>query len=333
MSDSSPDRPAQPRFARVITALTIAVAATLLPVAPAQAATGTYFYGAYVSLAGARDYHGYVPSTYHPGTPTPLLVALHGCTENDVGFDLLSGWSALAERRGFIVVFPDQSVFANPAQCWNWYLGTNQHRGWGEPSIIAGITNRMRSQYTIDSRRIYATGVSAGGVMANIMAVTYPDLYAAASIMAGCEYECDVLQLRSPDQAGRDAYQEMGSRARPVPTIIFQGTADIVVPPSTADRIAGQWAQADDLAIDGGVDDNDVDAVADLVTYGQVPGGRSFTHSVYRNTSGATYIEKYMIDGAGHAYPGGCSCSLYGDPSGPDASGLTWDFFLAHPKP
>lgn len=130
----------------------------------------------YTSLAGTRDYHGYVPSSYRAGTPMPLLVALHGCTENDVGFDVLTGLSALAEQRGFLVVFPDQATLANPGQCWNWPLSTNQHRGWGEPSIIAGITTLMRSRYTVDAKRIYATGVSAGGVMSVIMGVTYPDL-------------------------------------------------------------------------------------------------------------------------------------------------------------
>jgi poly(hydroxyalkanoate) depolymerase family esterase len=302
----------------------ILTALALVPLhAPvASASSGAFFYGVYVSIFGTRDYHGYVPSSYRPGTPMPLLVALHGCTENDVGFDLLSGWSAQAERRGFIVVFPDQNNLANPAGCWNWELPTNQHRGFGEPAIIAGITSRVRSQYTVDSHRIYTTGVSAGGVMTNIMAVTYPDVYAATSVMAGCEYECDILQIRTPQQSGLDALREMGSRARVVPVIVFQGTADIVVPPVTAYRIAGQWA-----TVDG------IDAVADSTSVGQVPGGRSYTHLSYQDGAGRTLIEQYMIDGAGHVYPGGCSCSLYGDPSGPDATTLTWDFFLAHPMP
>jgi poly(hydroxyalkanoate) depolymerase family esterase len=304
----------------IVTSLVLAL---LFLATPAHAATGRFFYGTYVSLAGVRDYHGYVPSSYSAGTPMPLVVALHGCTENDVGFDLLSGWSARAEQRGFIVVFPDQSTLANPAQCWNWFLPNNQHRGWGEPSIIAGITSRMRSQYSVDARRIFVTGVSAGAVMANIMAVTYPDVYAAASILAGCEYQCGTI---SPDESGRRAFVEMGSRARQVPILLFQGTADFVVPPETAYRLVGQWAQTDDLVLDG-IDDNDVDAIADRVTTGQVPGGRSYTHSLYQPS-----IELFMIDGAGHAYPGGCACSLYGDPSGPDATGISWEFFLAHPR-
>ncbi|NUT33550.1 MAG: poly(3-hydroxyalkanoate) depolymerase, partial [Hamadaea sp.] len=173
MSVSSPDRPAPSPVRRWVTAAVTAAAvlATLIVPAPAQAAGG-YYYGVYASLFGTRDYHGYVPSSYRPGTPMPLLVALHGCTENDVGFDILSRWSQVAEQRGFIVVFPDQSNLANPATCWNWFLESNQHRGWGEPAIIAGITNRIRSQYTVDARRIYTTGDSAGGDMTNIMADT-----------------------------------------------------------------------------------------------------------------------------------------------------------------
>jgi poly(hydroxyalkanoate) depolymerase family esterase len=304
-------------------AVAAAVVALLMAVvAPAQAAGGTYFHGVYANLAGVRDYHGYVPSSYRPGTPMPLLIALHGCTENDVGFDVLSGWSELAEERGFIVVFPDQSNLANPAGCWNWYLPASRHRGQGEPSLIAGITGKVRAQYSVDGRRVYTTGVSAGGVMADAMAVTYPDVFAATSILAGCEYHCDVLQARPPEQSGQEALAEMGSRARAVPAVIFQGTADPVVPPSTADRIAGQWA-----VVDG------IDPIPDDTVRGQVPGGRSYTHLTYRSAAGQPLIEQYLIDGAGHVYPGGCACSLYGDPAGPDASAITWDFFLAHPKP
>jgi len=300
----------------------VAVVAGATLAAPPALAAGSYFHGTYAGIHGVRDYHGYVPSSYRPGVAVPVVVALHGCTENDVGFDLLSGWSEEAERRGFIVVFPDQNNLVNPAGCWNWPLSINQHRGAGEPAIIAGITGRIRADYTVDARRVYVTGVSAGGVMANIMAVAYPDVYAASSILAGCEYACDVFQSRPAVESGHDALAEMGSRARPVPTVIWQGTADKVVPPSTADRIAVQWAVVDHI-----------DTTPDSVDHGQVPGGRTYTHLTYRSASGEPLIEQYLIDGAGHSYPGGCSCSLYGDPTGPDATGLSWDFFLAHPMP
>lgn len=305
---------------RLLGVLVIALAAGLVFVPPRAQAAGSYFHGTYAGLQGVRDYHGYVPSTYRPGMP--LVVALHGCTENDVGFDILSGWSAQAEESGFVVVFPDQNNLVNPAGCWNWPLSRNQRRGSGEPAIIAGITGRIRAEYALDARRVYVTGVSAGGVMANIMAVTYPDVYAASSILAGCEYRCDVLQQRPAEQSGADALAEMGPRARPVPVIIWQGTADPVVPPSTADRIVTQWSVVDAI-----------DTVPDVVEHGQVPGGRTYTRLTHRAADGMSLIEQYLIDGAGHVYPGGCACSLYGDPAGPDATGLSWEFFTAHPMP
>src|SRR5512147_2391427 len=122
MSTPSPAARPQHRLVTTLCAALIVALAVLAAPPAAHASGGYYFYGTYVSIYGTRDYHGYVPSSYRAGTPIPLLVALHGCTENDVGFDLLSGWSAEAERRGFIVVFPDQSNLANPAGCWNWML-------------------------------------------------------------------------------------------------------------------------------------------------------------------------------------------------------------------
>jgi poly(hydroxyalkanoate) depolymerase family esterase len=307
-------------------AATVALVLVLTP-GVAHASGGTSFAGWYANLWGARYYQGYVPSTYRPGTPVPLVVGLPGCTETGAAFARLTGLSRLAEQRGFIVVYPEQSVLANPGRCWNWFLGVNQVRGSGEPSIIAGITDAVRARYSIDPRRIFVTGASAGGVLSVIMGVTYPDVYAAIGVVAGCEYACDVLRLRSPDAAGNLAYQEMGARARPVPVILFQGTADLVVPPATAGRIVGQWAQTDDLALNG-IDDDEVTSVPDHVATGQVPGGRDFTHASY----GAGLIEEYLIDGAGHAWPGGCSCDLFGDPAGPDASTLQWNFFDSHPR-
>jgi poly(hydroxyalkanoate) depolymerase family esterase len=309
-------------------ALVIAAAAP----SPARASDGSGFAGVYGNIWGARYYHGYVPSSYRAGTPIPLVVALHGCAETGATFERLTRLSEVAEQRGFIVVYPEQTALANVGLCWNWPLTFNQVRDSGEPSIIAGITSLVRARYTVDPRRVHITGASAGGVMSVIMAVTYPDLYASAGVVAGCEYRCDVTHLRSPDSAGRSAYEQMGRRARPVPVILFQGTADLVVPPSTAGRIVGQWAQTDDLALNG-IDDNDMDAIADEVVTGAVPGGRTYTRSRYATASGTALIERYTIDGAGHAYPGGCGCDVFGDPAGPDATGLQWEFFRAHPGP
>ena len=156
-------------------------------VMPARA--GSNFYGTYTNAWGSRYYRGYVPSSYQPGVAMPLVVGLHGCTETALGFTILSELEKYAEQRGFIVVFPEQNYYANNGRCWNWFLSTNQKRGQGEPSLIAGITNRVKSQYTIDARRTYVTGISAGGAMTVIMGATYPDLFASIGVNAGCEFD------------------------------------------------------------------------------------------------------------------------------------------------
>ncbi len=316
--------------------LGVLVVAGIVGFAAPPASAGTHFYGTYTNAYGARYYRGYVPSSYRPGVAMPLVVGLHGCTETALGFAILSELETYAEQRGFIVVFPEQNYYANNARCWNWFLSANQKRGQGEPSLIAGITNRVKSQYTVDARRTFVTGISAGGAMTVIMGATYPDLFAAIGVNAGCEYAgfpCGSSGGPDPNAQGLKAYQAMGSFRRPVPTIVFHGTNDAVIPVINSQQIIAQWAQTNDLAMDAGLDDGDVDATVDATQTGAVPGGRSYTREIYNTATGQNVMERYLVNGMGHYWSGGCSCHIYGDASGPEASSIIYDFFLAHPKP
>ncbi|MET7333546.1 PHB depolymerase family esterase [Nonomuraea sp. NPDC005650] len=319
--------------------LIASLALVLVTASPAAAGTGTAHYGVYANAAGLRTYKVHLPSSYRPGTPMPMLVALHGCLMS--GYELNSmeattHLSELAEERGFIVVYPTQSILSDLMNCWNWELPEHRSRDAGEPSLIAGITRQVRAQFAVDPQRVYVAGASSGAAMATIMAVTYPDLYAAVGIGAGCEYACDPAladdpDTISPEETATKAYAAMGPRARPVPALVFQGTADTVVPPLAADRLVTHWAQIDDLAIDG-LDDGDVDDVPDLTERVENPGDHPYTRTVYTDRgTGATMIEKYLVDGLGHQWPKGSG--LFGDPSGPDASRLLWDFLSTHRNP
>lgn len=136
--------------------------------------------------------------------------------------------------------------------------------------------------------------------------------------------------IPGPDTLGQLAFEAMAGHHRVVPLIVFQGLADnIVVPQNGADMVS-QWAQADDLA-DDGTDNDDIDDVPDAETAKSVPGGHEFIERTYRDASGETVIESYLITGMGHAWPGGAADMKYSDPAGPDASALIWAFFEAHP--
>jgi poly(hydroxyalkanoate) depolymerase family esterase len=304
--------------------------------APAQAAAlpGTYVSGTYTSSEGARQYLAYVPSTYSPDRPAPLLVALHGCLETADSFRRLTRLDEVAQADGFVVVFPQQSVLANPSACWNWFLPGDLHRGSGEPSIIAGITGLVQQRYRIDPGRIFVTGASAGGAMSAIMGATYPDLYAAVGVGSGCEYDgapCSALGGTDPTIAGTAAFREMGPRARELPVLVFQGDSDVVVAPINAAQDVRQWQVTADWADDGSLNGSVPRTPASTVD-GQVPGGESYTVRRHVDGAGAELEQYWLVHGMGHAWGGGCACETFADPAAPDESRVMYAFFFDHPR-
>jgi poly(hydroxyalkanoate) depolymerase family esterase len=320
---------------RTLVALTITVLALTAAAAQAYTIPGTYVTGAYTNFYGARAYEVYIPPSYHAGTAVPLVVALHGCSELADQFRQLTQFDRLASARNFIVVFPEQAGYANSAECWNWEEWVNQSRGAGEPSLIAGITSWVKSHYTIDAKRVYTTGISAGGAMADIMGATYPDVYAAIGVHSGCEYNgyvCIASQGPDPVTSGHQAYTAMGSFKRRLPVIVFQGTSDPFVPPINGDQVIRQWQVTNDY-IDDGSFNGSISSSPATTTPGAVPGGRTYTVRRYNDHAGAELEQYWTVDGMVHAWSGGCSCELFSDPAGPDATTAMYDFFMAHPKP
>ncbi|MEA2295526.1 MAG: hypothetical protein QOE86_3165 [Solirubrobacteraceae bacterium] len=297
---------------------------------------GSPFSGTFTTSSGSLTYQGYVPSTYKPGTAVPLVVALHGCTETADVFRQLTRWDELAQAKGFIVVFPQQSKDANSMSCWNFFQAAHMSRDAGEPAAIAGVTRWVQQHYTIDAHRTFVTGLSAGGAMSSVMAATYPDLYAAAGIGSGCEYAatatCAGYKSADPLSAGQQAYKAMGRYARPMPVILFEGDQDTTVPPVNAQQLVQQWQYTDDLA-DDGAHNGSIPVQPTNVTQGSVPGGHSYTVTEYSDGQNKELLQSWLVHGMGHAWSGGCSCEPYADPAGPDETGAMYAFFMAHPMP
>src|SRR5207249_5860490 len=102
------------------------------------------------------------------------LVMLHGCTQSPLDFANGTQMNALADQFNFIVAYPQQTRNHSQYVCWNWYDTAHHLRDSGEPAIIAGIVETITStptQWTIDTRRIYVAGLSAGAAMAVILGV------------------------------------------------------------------------------------------------------------------------------------------------------------------
>jgi poly(hydroxyalkanoate) depolymerase family esterase len=319
----------------IAVALLIAAAAAVVPAA-ATAATGNLTSADYTGPEGNQHYELYIPSSYKAGTPMPLVVGLHGCTQTADSFRLLSRWDALAEAKGFIVVFPQQDPNANNFKCWNFFQDAHMHRSAGEPTRIAAVTTYIEQHYSVDPQRIYASGLSAGGAMASVMAATYPDLFAAIGIGSGCEYAatatCAGYKSADPVQAGQQAYKEMGPRARPMPFIAFEGDADTTVPPVNADQLVEQWLVTDDLADDGSLN-NSIGRMPAKTSNGVAQGGESYTVRSYVDSHRAELAQYWVVHGMNHAWSGGDPSQQYSDAKGPDETAAMYAFFMSHTGP
>ncbi|KXU84563.1 poly(3-hydroxyalkanoate) depolymerase [Caballeronia megalochromosomata] len=286
---------------------------------------GHFSAGRYANAAGQRSYKLYVPGGDHDA-PLPLIVMLHGCTQDADDFAAGTQMNALAEKHGFMVVYPIQPQGANPSKCWNWFKPVDQQRDQGEPSLIAGITREVIAQHNVDPKRVYIAGLSAGGAMTAIMAQRYPDLYAAAGVHSGLPVGCAhdlpsaLAAMRGGKtrvKAGKAGRAHVADTPTPrCPLIVFHGDADATVHQANASELVRGFTMA---------------GAASEPTSFTDTGARK--HTVRRMTSPeGVPAELWTVHGAPHAWSGGSSNGSYTDPVGPDASAEMVRFFLEHPR-
>jgi poly(hydroxyalkanoate) depolymerase family esterase len=273
--------------------------------------------GTYSSPAGSRAYRLFIPSRYQE-RPLPLVVMLHGCTQSPDDFAAGTRMNFIAEEQDCFVVYPAQPSQANQAKCWNWFRTGDQQRGRGEPSLIAGITRQIMRDYSVDPKRVYVGGLSAGAAAAAIMGATYDDLYAAIGIHSGlaCGVATDLPSALVAMRQGGSGQKVISGGRTPVPTIVFHGDRDTTVHPNNGDQILEQSVRTI--------------GSQKKVHRGHVPGGHAYTRTILSDASGRAMLEHWNIHGAGHAWSGGSPAGSYTDPRGPDATREMLRFFLEH---
>jgi len=288
-------------------------------VAPTEVKTGAKFVaGQYANQAGSRDYKLYIPSTWH-GQALPLVVMLHGCTQNPDDFAAGTQMNAVAEETPCFVVYPAQAKGANSSKCWNWFNALDQQRDQGEPSIIAGIARQIIEQYPVDDSQIYVAGLSAGGAMAVIVGTLYPELFAAVGVHSGLPF-ASAKDLPSALAAMRGGAMSSPAPASSggIPIIVFHGDRDTTVNPRNGEELMAQGLR------------NQLGSKAPpaaSIDSGLVPNGHRYTRTTHRQADGSTLGEHWVIHGAGHAWSGGSQDGSYTDGKGPDASREMMRFF------
>jgi poly(hydroxyalkanoate) depolymerase family esterase len=273
---------------------------------------GQFISGTHTEAAGTRDYKLFIPPA-SVEEALPLVVMLHGCTQNPDDFAAGTGMNEAARQRGFYVLYPAQTQHANSSRCWNWFKHNHQKRGRGEPAILAGMTRDVMARYHIDPQRVYVAGLSAGGAMAAILGDAYPDLFAAVGVHSGLPTgsATNVQGALSVMQAGAAASPR--ATASP-PTIVFHGDEDATVHPANGEQVVAASAGASKPEMKRARSAN----------------GRDYTRRIYKDVGGREVAEHWAVHGAGHAWSGGSARGSYTDASGPDASEEMLRFFFAN---
>ncbi|MDB5512466.1 MAG: esterase [Enterovirga sp.] len=239
--------------------------------------------------------------TYVPDRPAPspaLVVVLHGCGQTAAAYNDGAGWSALAERHGFVLLFPQQSRANNPQGCFNWFQPGDTTRGQGEAFSIRQMIARAVADHAVDPSRIFVTGLSAGGAMASALLATYPEVFAGGAIIAGLPFRAasnvqEALDgmFKGRSKAGAEwgrLVREASAHAGPWPKVsVWHGDADTIVQPSNAGEIVKQWTAVHGLSR--------TEPQRDTI------GGHP--REVWRDATGREIVTAVTVRGMGHGTP------------------------------
>lgn len=276
----------------------------------------------------------FVPSHYLAENSYPLYVLLHGCLQSSADFAKATRFNALAEEKGFITLFPEQSRARNGALCWNWFESASQRRG-GEAKLIIDEIEQVMSRYSIDRKKIYVIGFSAGGGLASILAHCYTEYFAGAVIHSGLTYKAAqssmeaFTAMRSGSQmpipqATLKGYECGGRRFQTsVPVMMIHGEKDGIVTAKYSSQGLEQYTLLNDYLDDG--ENNQSFRLGEVEEKsGTVEGGHSYTLQYWKHPNSP--LARLSVRNMDHAWSGGPQQS-YSDPKGPDASRMIWRFF------
>ena len=245
---------------------------------------------------GELKMFSYVPESLQQAPA--LVVVLHGCGQTAAGYDLGAGWSTLARHYGFALLMPEQQASNNAQGCFNWFNPEDTTRDRGEACSIRQMIARQMDDIGVDRRRIFVTGLSAGGAMTSVMLATYPEIFAGGAVIAGLPFgvASNVREaLNGMHQSPARPAAELGDLVRnaskhkgPWPKIsVWHGSADRTVNPANANEIVKQWLDVHHLP-------------AAPMSEGTVDG---YPRQIWWNADGDTAVESYTITNMAHGTP------------------------------
>ncbi len=280
-----------------------------------------------------HSYRLFVPPSAATAKPMPLVLMLHGCTQNPDDFATGTGMNQAAAEAGALVVYPAQLRNANPNACWNWFTPENQQRDSGELALLVHMVRDVMARHPVDPQRIYVAGLSAGGAMASLLAREYPEIFAAVGVHSGLQAGAahNMMGALSAMKSGAKGVPApaVAAKAGDVPAlIVFHGDADATVSPRNGEQL-----------VEAATHQLGAVALKTETQQGQSAAGQSYTRTLFhtpsaqsKNDANGVRIEQWTLHGAGHAWSGGAANGSHTDPRGVNATKEMLRFFLEHPK-
>jgi poly(hydroxyalkanoate) depolymerase family esterase len=294
-------------------------------------------------LAQGMHYWLYLPERRPDSVAShgwPLVVMLHGCQQSATQFAEGTRMNRLAEDKGYVVLYPQQLASVHAQRCWRWYDRPTQ-QGGGETGVLAALIENVCEQHTIDRRRIYACGLSAGAGMAAVLALNHPELIAAVGLHSGPVFGAGhspvgalhVMRHGSPahtdaailsllERRSMQALPAMVKPMPPMPALLIQGDEDQVVRPVNQQQLARQWLQLNGLPAGP--------ATRVAVKSARRDGSQN-AHEIHDYLVGRKVLLRVArIAGLRHQWSGGDPTLAFNAKAGPDASRMMLEFFGKH---
>lgn len=249
------------------------------------------------------------------GKRLPLVVMLHGCSQDADALAASTKMNRLAEVERFVVLYPEQDRLSNLQNCWSWY-DTRNGRAQREADSIASAVEHIYLTQPVDPQSVALVGLSAGASMASLLAVRQPELFQAVVMHSGVG---PGLANSSTTAIGAMRGRRVAAPLAPLAAglhlpalLVIQGSIDPIVAPSNGAQAAQLWADCE-----GG------HAGPPRI----VQRGKRYPVMVMEYSNrGRLVATLCLVNGLGHAWSGGTSGLPYSDPKGPDASRMAWTF-------
>jgi poly(hydroxyalkanoate) depolymerase family esterase len=309
------------RFGALLSSFSSPVTSMAMTPASTRSSLGEIHRGRLSNLQGELRFLLAVP-TSATHSPAPLVVMLHGCKQDAKDFASGTRMIDLALREGYAVLLPEQSVRSNGSRCWNWFQKRHQRRGYGEPAFIVDLISAVRARVSIDPKRIYVAGLSAGAAMSVLLGHLYPEVFAAVGCHSGVAHGIaqsvpDAFAVMKKVSPFNSLSASRGLSRSPRPVIVFHGDSDATVHHENANLVVTQHHPTTTASR------------AVRITEGE-QGGLSYTRTEHVDGSGACDVEQWRVHGGGHTWFGGDPSGSYTDSRGPNASAEMLRFFRSH---